>query len=93
MRIRVVVITVAAAGTPEVGPALLTKKVQLRARVGNSGLIYYGGSNICASRREEMVGGEQHTYEAPVGESIDLSDLRIDASNNDDQVALAYFLA
>jgi hypothetical protein len=90
-RVRVVVKTVAAAGTPVAGPSVFSKKVTLRAPAGNAGKAYYGGSDIAAATRGELQAGESQEFEAPDREQIDLSDLRFDAANNGDKVEVIYY--
>ena len=90
MRLRVRKVVVANAGTPVPGPAVLTKKFILAA-LENNGLIFYGGPDIDATHRGELLGKESREFTAPVGQDLDLSQLRIDASVNGEGVEVIYY--
>ena len=90
MRVKVIRISVPSAGTPVSGPAVKTKKFTLVA-LQNNGLIYYGGPDIDAQHRGELVGKEQRDFTAPGGEELDLSELRFDATVSGEGVEVIYY--
>jgi hypothetical protein len=90
MRVKVIRISVSAAGVPVSGPAVKTKKFTLVA-LQNNGLIFYGGPDMDAVHRGELVGKEQRDFVAPGNEELELSELRFDATVNGEGVEIIYY--
>lgn len=95
---RVFKVTVPTPGTPVSGAAVFTgnsaftPKVIISALAANVGDVYYGGSNIDATHRKILVGGDE--LNAPGGghDFLDLSTMRFDAANAGDGFEITIFI-
>lgn len=92
---RVIVKTVASAGTPEAVSAtdkLVRGRVIIRALPDNTDNVYYGGSDIDATHRATLAPGQADTLET-LGDGSGYFNLKlifVDAAVNGEGIALTY---
>lgn len=97
---RVFIVTVPTPGTPVSGAAVFTgnsqftPKVIISAQIGNTNPVFYGGSNIDATHRKPMNGGQADELTAPYGlhDVFDLSTFRFDATTANEGFEVTIFI-
>jgi hypothetical protein len=94
---RVLKVTVPAAGTPVAASAnpLFTKAVKIRALPGNTGNVFFGGSDYDAAHRSQLAAGvnvEMYEVAALLNSQLDLSLIKVDAAVNGEGVEIHYLV-